>query len=124
MQLSTHINLSIASEMLEKHVSFHLYQIMTSYNLRLQKQSVIRTIIHVRLHFPLDTWLSALNKECQLGLLLIDLCKAFDLVDHDFLSKNKMYKCNSSSLQWFKYYLNNREQLVEINGTKSTHYYN
>ena len=35
-----------------------------------------------------DTWLSALNKANQIGLLLIDLCKAFDLIDHDLLIKN------------------------------------
>ena len=64
--------------------------------------------------------LSALNKGNQIGLLLIDLCKAFDLVDHDLLIKKlEIYKCNHASLQWFKSYLNNREQLVEINGTKS-----
>ena len=31
----------------------------------------------------------------------------------------EIYKCNHASLQWFKSYLKNREQLVEINGTKS-----
>ena len=45
---------------------------------------------------------------------------AFDLVDHDLLIKKpEIYKCNHASLQWLKSYLNNREQLVEINGTKS-----
>ena len=66
------------------------------------------------------TWLSALNKDNAIGVLLIDLCIAFDLVDHDILiKKKKIYKCNFSSLQWFKSYLSNREQFVEINGRKS-----
>ena len=42
---------------------------------------------------------------------------SFDLVDHDILIK--IYKCNLSSLQWFKSYRSNREQFVEINGRKS-----
>ena len=66
------------------------------------------------------TWLSALNKDNATGVLLIDLCIAFDLVDHDILIKKlKIYKCNLSSLQWFKSYRSNREQFVEINGRKS-----
>ena len=67
-----------------------------------------------------DTWLSAQNKDNQIGLLFIDLCKVFDLVDHNLLFKKlKIYKYNPSSLQWFKSYLSNREQFVEINDTKS-----
>ena len=54
-------------------------------------------------------------------MLLIDLCKAFALVDHDLLIKktHTIYKCNRVSLQWFKSYFTNWEQLAEINGTKS-----
>ena len=95
---------------------------MTSYNLLHQKQSGFRAshACETALTLMVDTWLSALNKGYQIGLLLMDLCKAFDLVDHDLLIKKlEIYKCNHASLQWFKSYLNNREQLVEINGTKS-----
>ena len=66
------------------------------------------------------TWLSALNEDNTIGVLLIDLCIAFDLVDHDILIKKlKIYKCKLSSLQWFKSYLSNREQFVEINDRRS-----
>ena len=95
---------------------------MTLYNLHDQKQFGFRADNSYEAAFTLmvDTWLSALNKGNRIGLLLIDLCKAFDLVDHDLLSKKlKIYKCNPSSLQWFKSYLSSREQLVEINSTKS-----
>ena len=61
------------------------------------------------------TWPSTLNEDNTIGVLLIDLCIAFDLVDHDI----KIYKCKLSSLQWFKSYLSNREQFVEINDRKS-----
>ena len=37
------------------------------------------------------TWLSALNKDNAIGVLLIDLCIAFDLVDHDILIKKKKF---------------------------------
>ena len=51
------------------------------------------------------------------GLLLVDLCKAFDLVDHKILIKKlKLYKCSSVALNWFESYLRNRKQFVVING--------
>ena len=66
------------------------------------------------------TWLSALNKDNATGVLLIDLCIAFDLVDHDILIKKlRIYKCNLFSLQWFKSHRSNGEQFVGINGRKS-----
>ena len=67
-----------------------------------------------------DTWLAALNRGNQIGLLLVDLCKAFDLVEHDILiQKLKLYKSSSVMLRWFESYLRNRKQFVEIDGTKS-----
>ena len=80
---------------------------MTSYNLLHQKQSCFRAnhSCETALTLMVDTWLSALNKGNQIGLLLIDLCKAFDLVDHDLLIKKlEIYKCDHASLQWFKSY--------------------
>ena len=66
-----------------------------------------------------DTWLSTLNRGKQIGLLVVDSCKAFDLVDQNILIKKlKLYKCSSVALR-FKSYLRNRKQFVEINGTKS-----
>ena len=50
-----------------------------------------------------DTWLSALNRGHQIGLLLVDLCKAFDLFDHNILIKKlKLYKCSSKKLRCFE----------------------
>ena len=74
--------LPIASKILEKHVSIHLYEYMTSYNLLHQKQSGFRAnhSCETALTLMVDTWLSALNRGNEIGLLLVDLCKAFDLV--------------------------------------------
>ena len=114
--------LPIATKILEKHVSIHLYEYMTSYNLLHQKQSGFRAnhSCETALILMVDTWLSALNRGNEIGLLLVDLCKAFDLVDHNILiEKLKLYKCSSVALNWFESYLRNRKQFVVINGTKS-----
>ena len=95
---------------------------MTSYNLLHQKQSGFKTnhSCETALTLMVDTWLSALNRGNEIGLLLVDLCKAFDLVDHNILIKKlTLYKCSSVALNWFESYLRNRKQFVVINGTKS-----
>ena len=79
--------LPIASKILEKHASTHLYEYMTSYNLLHQKQSGLRAnhSCETALTLMVDTWLSAINRGNEIGLLLVDLCKAFDLVNHNIL---------------------------------------
>merc|ERR1711911_358890 len=51
-------------------------------------------------------------------MVLIDLQKAFDTVDHDILI-NKLRAIGVSSVFWFRSYLSDRKQCVEVNGTRS-----
>ena len=45
---------------------------------------------------------------------------AFDLVDHNLLlEKLKIYKVDSSTVNWLDSYLSNRRQKVSIDGTMS-----
>jgi hypothetical protein len=62
-----------------------------------------------------DMWLSsAENKELSAALLL-DLSAAFDIVDHDiFLKKLKAYNFSENSILWFKSYLEERVQVVQV----------
>ena len=54
------------------------------------------------------------------GLLLFDLKKAFDLVNHNTLiQKLKLYGFSPSALQWFTSYLADRKQCVNFLGTLS-----
>ena len=54
------------------------------------------------------------------GLALIDLRKAFDMVDHLILiSKLAKYGCSDKCLTWFKSYLNDKKQYVSMQNKKS-----
>jgi hypothetical protein len=59
------------------------------------------------------------NGEYVIGLYL-DFSKAFDTVDHKILlQKLEHYGIRGVALDWFKSYLENRKQCVDINGTLS-----
>ena len=52
--------------------------------------------------------------------VLLDLSKAFDLVEHDLLlSKIDKYHVTNTSQEWFKSYLSNRTKRCCINGSLS-----
>ena len=54
------------------------------------------------------------------GMVMIDLQKAFDTVNHSLLSgKLRDLGLNNISFSWFDLYLTNRAQKVDINGTFS-----
>lgn len=68
-----------------------------------------------------DEWLESMYNNEYCGVLLIDFCKAFDLVDHNLLlHKLKLYNVCNSSLEWFKSYLSDRKQCVRINSALSS----
>ena len=54
------------------------------------------------------------------GLLLVDLKKTFDLVDHDTeLNKLSIHDCSHSIIVWFRSYLSGRSQKTNFRGTLS-----
>ena len=65
-------------------------------------------------------WLNNINNNKLVGYVTLDFRKAFDVLSHDIILKNlALYGCDELTLSWFTSYLNNRFQLVQINGTKS-----
>ena len=63
-----------------------------------------------------EEWLNAMHKGEVTGVLMIDLCKAFDLVDHSLLLCKLIYRCSDNAVTWLTSYLSERTQRVDING--------
>ncbi|KAI4790092.1 hypothetical protein KUCAC02_034835, partial [Chaenocephalus aceratus] len=54
------------------------------------------------------------------GMVMLDLQKAFDTVNHPILiDKLKAIGFDKLSVSWMQSYLEGREQMVEVNGTLS-----
>ena len=67
-----------------------------------------------------DDWYNGLDLGKLVGLVFIDLKKAFDTVDHDILCKKlELYGVQQRELSWFRSYLSNRKQFCRVNGVDS-----
>ena len=111
--------LPVVSKILEKHVSSTFYTFLNEHNLLNPKQAGFRTrhSCQTALTLMTEEWLNAMHKGELTGVLMIDLCKAFDLVDHFLLlHKLKIYRCSEDAFTWFTSYLSERTQRVDING--------
>jgi hypothetical protein len=67
-----------------------------------------------------DEILSSLNNKMHVGGISCDLVKTFDFVNHELLlSKLHFYGIRNMAGQWFKTYLHDRRQQVEIKSPDS-----
>ena len=67
-----------------------------------------------------DDWYNGMDLGKLVGLVFIDLKKAFDTVDHNILcEKLELYGVQQRELSWFKSYLSNRKQFCRVNGVDS-----
>ena len=62
-----------------------------------------------------------MDKGNAVGMVLLDLQKAFDTVDHSILlAKLEAMGLSNDIVKWFQYYLSGRQQLVDVVGTFSS----
>ena len=67
-----------------------------------------------------DQWVEEVETGKMVGVMMIDLSAAFDMVDHALLlQKLEIFGLNSSALRWMESYLKNRYQSVCIDGCVS-----
>ena len=63
-----------------------------------------------------------MNQGHFVGMVLLDLQKSFDIVDHGILlMKLKVLGLSQDVSRWFRSYLSDRQQLVDVSGTLSSH---
>ena len=114
--------LSIFDKIIEKLMHRRLYKFLEDNNILYDKQygfrkenSTIFSLIEIteKIKESID------NNKFGCGIF-IDLRKAFDTVNHNILlRKLDHYGIRGSSLNWFKSYLNDRQQYVFLNGESS-----
>ena len=112
--------LNVLSKVLEKAVHFQLVGHLKAKNVLYKNQSGFRG------SYSTDTCLVGLSdyvkgemgKGNLVGMVLIDLQKAFDTVDHEILL-SKLDAIGVTSVSWFRSYLSDRQQCVEIGGVLS-----
>ena len=112
--------LNVVSKVLERSVYNQFADYLNKYSLLYQFQSGFRS------KFSTDTCLIHLldfikqnnAKGFYTGMVLLDLQKAFDTVDHVILC-NKLSEMGVECIDWFKSYLTDRSQLVKINKVSS-----
>ena len=68
----------------------------------------------------MDQLIANMDDKLISSLLMIDLSKAFDTINHELLiTKLSIYGVSPSSLKWFKAYLTSRRQYVRIDEVDS-----
>ena len=111
--------LSIFDKIMEKIMHERLYKFLELNNILYSKQfgfrknnSTIDALIKIT-----DKIRESVDKGKYGCGIFIDLCKAFDTVNHNILLlKMEHYGVRGPSLQWFRSYLSERKQYVYING--------
>ena len=114
--------LPVLTKVIERHVHDSLYSYLCVNNLIYSKQSGFRKrhSTETALIRIIDELLFNLDSDRVSDMILIDYCKAFDMVDHSILLQ-KLQACglDNKLLIWFRSYLNERRQLVSMGNIES-----
>ena len=115
--------LSCFSKILERIMYNRLYQYLTENKILYPKQFGFQTA-HSTEHAIVqlvDQILESFEYNKYTLGVFIDLSKAFDTVDHSILLKKlELYGITDRNHPWFKNYLSNRKQFIQINNEENT----
>ena len=68
----------------------------------------------------IDTWVSKIENNEEVAAIAMDQSAAYDIIDHEILVKKmEILGFQPDTLEWFRSYLANRQQQVQIDGAKS-----
>ena len=118
--------LPLLSKVIEKVVHDQTQDFLSENKLLFEYQSGFRTnhSTEFALTFLSDKILQGFDNGLLTGMILIDLQKAFDTIDHEILfQKMVQIKFSKEVISWFKCYLSNRTFLVSINDKLSNRGY-
>ena len=113
--------LCVVSKILEKALYIQLEQFLVTNNLLYERQSGFRgshctdsCLIHLFDHIKPQS-----SRGSFTGMVMLDLQKAFDTVNHDILC-DKLKLMGLEPVEWFRSYLSDRNQVVNINNVTSS----
>ena len=108
---------------MEKLVYDKIFHFLVCYEILFKSQYGFRrgrNTTHATLDFLKTVEAALKERELAIGVFC-DLSKAFDTLDHEILlSKLDHYGIRGNWLLWIRSYLSNRQQYVDMNGTKSS----
>ena len=110
------------SKVIERRMQNTLYTFLCDKNLIFSRQSGFRKnhSTETALIKIIDDLLFNLDKDRVSGVVLIDYCRAFDMVDHELLLKKlEAYGIVNTELEWCRCYLTGRRQVVHQGGKES-----
>ena len=112
----------VVSKVFEKIVYNQLNLYLDSNKLLLGCQSGFRSL-HSTLTALLeatDAWSINIDNGLLNGVVIIDLTKAFDTIDHIILRKMSYLNVDQAPIKWFSSYLSGRTPRCSVNGKIST----
>ncbi len=111
--------LPAASKILEKCVHMQVYSYLSECNILSKAQFGFRKAHSTTtcILSLLDYLYKCMDNGKMVGVVFLDLKKAFDTVDHDImLNKLQKYGLSMNAVEWFRSYLTGRVQTVKVNG--------
>ena len=115
--------LPVVSKIMEKVVYKQVNEYLMEHKLIYDLQSGFRSHYSTNsaVTYMSDMIRSNMDAGCYTGMVVLDLQKAFDTVNHEILlSKLDSVGFNVKTVKWFQSYLTGRKQYVEIDGKGSS----